>query len=75
MSIAGPSLTNGHYNHHDSTSAHAANGVENVDLKSLPPELLEAELPFIQDAQIPLSEILSRVVQDIYAELMTLADT
>ncbi|KAF8530531.1 mediator complex subunit MED14-domain-containing protein [Hysterangium stoloniferum] len=38
-------------------------------------EELEAELPIVQNDQVPLSEVLSRVVQDIYAELMTLADT
>ncbi|GJJ06661.1 hypothetical protein Clacol_000856 [Clathrus columnatus] len=42
-----------------------------------PPTLtqLESELPFTDHEQIPLGEILSRVVQDVYAELATLADT
>lgn len=42
-----------------------------------PPTLaqLESELPFTDHDQIPLGEILSRVVQDVYAELVTLADT
>jgi hypothetical protein len=38
-------------------------------------EDLESELPVVNNDQIPLSEVLSRVVQDIYAELLTLADT
>ncbi|KIJ40950.1 hypothetical protein M422DRAFT_32064 [Sphaerobolus stellatus SS14] len=79
MSIAGPSLVNGHHSHHNGGGI-LTNGMNggmdhHVDLKSLPSEVLEAELPFVQDEQVPLSEILSRVVQDIYAELMTLADT
>lgn len=58
------------------TSA-TVNGINGhiTGLNSVSQELLEAELPFIHDGQIPLSELLSRVVQDIYAELMTLADT
>lgn len=43
--------------------------------KTPPVEELESELPVVHNDQIPLSEVLSRVVQDIYAELMTLADT
>ncbi|KAF8532543.1 mediator complex subunit MED14-domain-containing protein [Gautieria morchelliformis] len=38
-------------------------------------EDLESELPVVNNDQIPLSEVLSRVVQDIYAELLTLSDT
>jgi mediator of RNA polymerase II transcription subunit 14 len=38
-------------------------------------EELESELPVVYNDQVPLSEVLSRVVQDIYAELMTLSDT
>ncbi|KAJ7594646.1 mediator complex subunit MED14-domain-containing protein [Mycena floridula] len=38
-------------------------------------EELEMELPFVDDGQVPLSELLSRVVQAIYAELSELAET
>jgi len=36
---------------------------------------LEQELPMVFDGQIRLGELLSRVVQQIYAELSELADT
>lgn len=53
------------------------NGINGHLAKNEPPTLeeLESELPVVTNDQIPLSEVLSRVVQDIYAELMTLADT
>jgi len=38
-------------------------------------EELESELPVVYDGQIPLGELLSRVVQSIYAELSELAET
>lgn len=36
---------------------------------------LERELPLVYDGQIALGELLSRVVQSIYAELSELAET
>ncbi|KAI0072724.1 MED14-domain-containing protein [Panus rudis PR-1116 ss-1] len=36
---------------------------------------LERELPFVDDGQIPLGELVSRTVQTIYAELTELAET
>lgn len=53
------------------------NGHLPIHHDDIPPTLeeLEAELPVVHDDQVPLSQVLSRVVQDIYAELMTLADT
>ena len=36
---------------------------------------LEQELPMVYDGQIRLGELLSRVVQQIYAELSELAET
>lgn len=36
---------------------------------------LERELPVVYDGQVSLGELLSRVVQSIYAELSELADT
>ncbi|RDB24861.1 Mediator of RNA polymerase II transcription subunit 14 [Hypsizygus marmoreus] len=38
-------------------------------------EELERELPTVYDGQIPLGDLLSRVVQSIYAELAELAET
>ncbi|KAI0785537.1 MED14-domain-containing protein [Abortiporus biennis] len=38
-------------------------------------EELERELPVVQDGQIPLGELVSRMVQTIYAELVELAET
>jgi mediator of RNA polymerase II transcription subunit 14 len=38
-------------------------------------EELERELPMVYDGQVPLGDILSRVVQAIYAELSELAET
>ncbi|KAF7375946.1 Mediator of RNA polymerase II transcription subunit 14 [Mycena sanguinolenta] len=36
---------------------------------------LEQELPIVYDGQVPLGDVLSRVVQSIYAELSELAET
>lgn len=38
-------------------------------------EELESELPVVYDGQVPLGDLLSRVVQGIYAELSELAET
>lgn len=38
-------------------------------------ERLELELPMVSDGQIPLGDLVSRVVQSIYAELVEHADT
>lgn len=38
-------------------------------------EELERELPYVDDGQIALGDLLSRVVQSIYAELSELAET
>ena len=40
-----------------------------------PIELLEAELPAVDDGQVPLSELVSRVVQACYAEMTEMAET
>jgi mediator of RNA polymerase II transcription subunit 14 len=39
------------------------------------PEDLERELPVVFNGQVPLGDLLSRVVQSIYAELSELAET
>jgi len=38
-------------------------------------EELERELPVVYDGQIPLGDLLSRVVQSVYAELLELVET
>lgn len=38
-------------------------------------ERMEQELPMVYDGQIPLGDLVSRVVQSIYAELVEHADT
>lgn len=38
-------------------------------------EELERELPMVHDGQVALGDVLSRVVQSIYAELSELAET
>jgi mediator of RNA polymerase II transcription subunit 14 len=38
-------------------------------------EILQQELPVVYDGQVPLSELLSRVMQSIYAELSEQAET
>ena len=38
-------------------------------------EQLEMELPVVLDGQVPLGDLLSRVMQAIYAELSELAET
>lgn len=44
-------------------------------IDTVPVEELERELPTVHDGQVPLSELLSRVVQGIYAELTEMAET
>ncbi|KAF7298154.1 Mediator of RNA polymerase II transcription subunit 14 [Mycena chlorophos] len=46
-----------------------------LDPASLDLEILEQDLPFVYDGQVPLGELLTRVVQSIYAELSELAET
>jgi mediator of RNA polymerase II transcription subunit 14 len=40
-----------------------------------PIELLEAELPVVDDGQVPLGELVERVVQACYAEMTEMAET
>jgi hypothetical protein len=55
-----PVLVNGHH----------PDGLDEPTLEDL-----ERELPVVYDGQVPLSDLLSRVVQSIYAELCELAET
>jgi len=49
---------------------------DNNELMSVPPlELLENELATVSDGQVPLRELITRVTQDIYAELVNHAET
>lgn len=58
----------------DSTSIE--NGApQQPEVDSVPVEELERELPLVTDGQIELSDVLSRVVQAIYAELTEMAET
>ena len=63
-----------------STNGHGSTHIENEALiKGLEgePSLeeLEHELPIVHDGQVPLGELLSRVVQAIYAELTEMSET
>jgi hypothetical protein len=58
----------------DFSSANGLNVVATNGAK-LPLDHLERELPVVSDGQIPLGDLLSRVVQTIYAELSELAET
>jgi hypothetical protein len=51
------------------------NGVLEIPRPWTPVEELERELPEVYDGQIPLGDLLSRVVQAIYAELTEMAET
>ena len=57
----------------DTTQPSSTSGLASLDDISL--ERLELELPFVDDGQVPLSELLSRVVQTIYTELSEMAET
>lgn len=51
-------------------------GIEHDDIDIQPSqEELESELPVVYDGQVPLGELLSRMAQSIYAELVELAET
>ena len=50
-------------------------GVPNGLPHSPSQEELERELPLVQDGQVPLSELVSRMAQAMYAELTELAET
>lgn len=52
-----------------------ANGIPNGLPDSPSQEELERELPAVSDGQVPLAELVSRMVQAIYAELTELAET
>lgn len=58
-----------------STPAVVANGVNGHYPPEPSLEQLESELPVVLEGQVPLGELLSRVVQAIYAELVELAET
>jgi mediator of RNA polymerase II transcription subunit 14 len=51
------------------------NGIHSEIDNEIPLEDLERELPFVSDGQIPLGDLLSRVVQATYAELSELSET
>ncbi|KAL4077046.1 mediator complex subunit MED14-domain-containing protein [Scleroderma yunnanense] len=51
------------------------NGLNGHHISEPSLEQLESELPVVLEGQVPLGELLSRVVQAIYAELVELAET
>jgi mediator of RNA polymerase II transcription subunit 14 len=51
------------------------NGVHTNGFDSPTLEELEQDLPMVYDGQVALGDLLSRVVQGIYAELSELAET
>jgi mediator of RNA polymerase II transcription subunit 14 len=53
----------------------AANGIHANGFHEPTVEELERELPVVYDGQVSLGDLLSRVVQSIYAELSELAET
>ncbi|EJF55792.1 MED14-domain-containing protein [Dichomitus squalens LYAD-421 SS1] len=46
-----------------------------TEAHELPLEVLESELPLVHDGQIPLGELVSRLAQSMYAELVEMAET
>lgn len=64
--------TNGHSTHLLKTGL--VNGIRGEEYEPSQEEL-ERELPMVYDGQIPLGDLVSRVVQAIYAELSELAET
>lgn len=53
----------------------AVNGINGHHVSEPSIEKLEMELPVVHDGQVSLGELLSRVAQAIYAELVELAET
>ena len=54
------------------------NGIHDAEpimIEEVAEEELERELPVVDDGQVSLGDLLSRVVQAVYAELSELADT
>lgn len=52
-----------------------ANNDQHLGISEPTLEELERELPVVYDGQIPLGDLLSRVVQSVYAELLELVET
>lgn len=57
------------------SSPKLANHDQHLDISEPTLEELERELPVVYDGQIPLGDLLSRVVQSVYAELLELVET
>jgi mediator of RNA polymerase II transcription subunit 14 len=55
---------------HTGTQTPQPNGLHEHSLEDL-----ERELPVVFDGQVPLGDLLSRVMQSVYAELSELAET
>ena len=46
-----------------------------VDGDGVPLDFLERELPFVDHEQVPLRQLIQRIMQSIYAELSEMAET
>ena len=57
------------------THAPIHNGNGKTEAHELALEELERELPLVHDGQVPLRELVSRLVQTMYAELVEMAET
>jgi mediator of RNA polymerase II transcription subunit 14 len=66
---------NGPLNTNTDDTTLTTNGFHPEDNAAPTDEELEGELPVVFDGQVPLGELLERVVQGIYAELVELAET
>lgn len=51
------------------------NGVTHPPTDDVSLDILERELPVVYNDQIPLGDLLQRVMQNIYAELTEMAET
>ena len=61
---------------------HLPNGIvhdvmlNGIDIQDQPSSaLFEQELPQVQDGQVPLKELIQRVIQNIYADLINYSET
>lgn len=62
---------------HSHVNQKQTNGINGngMTVANYPQDLLEQELPFVYDGQIPLGDLLARVMQSSYSELAEMAET
>lgn len=66
---------NGHLPNGTAVHPPLQNGKAALHEPELSLEQLESELPLVMNDQLPLGELVSRLVQAIYAELVEMAET